>query len=78
MEMLYVMYMYLILWDIPGTINDKLKVVYPSKTRKKSYSNQINFASSTLPHFDTLLASIYFNSSYSINPRENDRQEKMV
>lgn len=34
MEMLYVMYMYLILWDIPGTINDKLKVVYPSKTHE--------------------------------------------
>ena len=44
------------------TITDELKVVYPSKTHKKSYLNQINFAASTLPHSDTLLASIYFNS----------------
>ena len=48
------------------TITDKLKVVYPSKTHKKSYFNQINFASPTLPHSDTLLASIYFNSNYCI------------
>ena len=48
------------------TITDKLKVVYPSKTHEKSYFNQINFASSTLPHSDTLLASIYFNSNYCI------------
>ena len=32
------------------TITDKLNVVYPSKTYKKSYFNQINFASSTLPY----------------------------
>ena len=48
------------------TITEKLKVVYPCKTHKKSYFNQINFASSTLLHSDTLLASIYFNASYCI------------
>ena len=48
------------------TITDKVKVVYPSKTHKKSYFNQINFVSSSLPHSDTLLPKIYFNSSYRI------------
>ena len=52
------------------TITDKVKVVYPSKTHKKSYFDQMNFASPTLPHADTLLASIYSNSNYCIKQNQ--------